>query len=96
MVGIKNVDRISFFGYNVAERLVFSMLVKYSYVNHLGKKFGFFQCDMEDFRKFWLSRKDTIKAISLIKGQRVFVYSFKLKKWLCVSHERMNNFPYKK
>lgn len=72
------------------------MLVKYSYVNHLGKKFGFFQCDMEDFRQFWFSRKDTIKAISLIKGQRVFVYSFRLKKWLCVCHERMKNFPYKK
>ena len=51
------------------------MIVEYSYLKMNGEEFGFYQCDMEDFKKFFWSRSnEDIRCIVLKKGKIKYIW----------------------
>lgn len=55
------------------------MVVEYNYLKMSGEEFGWFQCDFDDFKKFFASRVETVKSdircICLKKGGREYIWS---------------------
>ena len=74
------------------------MIVKYSYLTREFKDFGEYQCEVEDFKKFFRSRRDTIIEclVRFSDGQiwlwRSYWY-FICSGWFCVKRERFQSFP---
>lgn len=53
---------------------MFCMLCWYGYLKMNGEEFGDFQCDFEDFKKFFKSRND-LRCVYLVKGNKRFIWS---------------------
>lgn len=60
------------------------MLVSYNYLKKNGEEFGWFQCDFEDFKKFFWNRFNSdIECLILKKDGKMFIWSESLMKYGC-------------
>lgn len=53
------------------------MLIRYAYQLKNGKECGFYQCEKEDFRKFWKAAKSDIRCAVIETGEDVWIYYLK-------------------